>query len=271
MSAAFSACAFALIFGATAAATAHSEIASFPPPQQLACLARHYSLTSVLDRDAWVAVLPGGRRVPFDDGRNKSFDQRLAEPDLKDIFLIPYRPGPIRPVDIENEDPGRVRVEALFAATYGAPAEAAAAQVCVRFLGTPIRVHKKIAPALARVAERLAKARDAELGLGPFLRRNSGGFAARKIAGTDRISAHSFGIAIDLDKSESDYWRWQKRPPLRWRNRFPQAIVDAFEAEGFIWGGRWYHYDTMHFEYRPELFGPPCREPIRAASDTRLR
>ena len=41
----------------------------------------------------------------------------------------------------------------------------------------------------------------------------------------------------------------------RWRNRFPQAIVDAFEAEGFIWGGRWYHYDTMHFEYRPELFG----------------
>jgi len=23
----------------------------------------------------------------------------------------------------------------------------------------------------------------------------------------------------------------------------------------FIWRGRWYHYDTMHFEYRPELFG----------------
>jgi hypothetical protein len=22
---------------------------------------------------------------------------------------------------------------------------------------------------------------------------------------------------------------------------------------GFIWGGYWYHYDTMHFEYRPEL------------------
>jgi D-alanyl-D-alanine carboxypeptidase len=24
---------------------------------------------------------------------------------------------------------------------------------------------------------------------------------------------------------------------------------------GFIWGGKWYHYDTMHFEYRPELMG----------------
>ena len=22
---------------------------------------------------------------------------------------------------------------------------------------------------------------------------------------------------------------------------------------GFIWGGKWYHYDTMHFEFRPEL------------------
>ena len=31
------------------------------------------------------------------------------------------------------------------------------------------------------------------------------------------------------------------------------AEVDAFEAEGFIWGGRWYHFDSLHFEYRPEL------------------
>ena len=34
--------------------------------------------------------------------------------------------------------------------------------------------------------------------------------------------------------------------------------VDAFEAEGFIWGGRWYHFDTMHFEYRPELLDGSC-------------
>ncbi len=30
-------------------------------------------------------------------------------------------------------------------------------------------------------------------------------------------------------------------------------IVKELEKYGFIWGGRWYHYDTMHFEYRPEL------------------
>ena len=30
-------------------------------------------------------------------------------------------------------------------------------------------------------------------------------------------------------------------------------IVRAFEAEGFIWGGKWHEYDLMHFEYRPEI------------------
>jgi hypothetical protein len=35
---------------------------------------------------------------------------------------------------------------------------------------------------------------------------------------------------------------------------FPQPIIEAFERHQFIWGGKWYHFDTMHFEYRPGLF-----------------
>jgi hypothetical protein len=27
----------------------------------------------------------------------------------------------------------------------------------------------------------------------------------------------------------------------------------VFEKHGFVCGGKWYHFDTMHFEYRPEI------------------
>ena len=52
------------------------------------------------------------------------------------------------------------------------------------------------------------------------------------------------------DSDASDYWRWSKSG---WHNRIQIEIARVFERHGFIWGGRWYHYDTMHFEYRPEL------------------
>jgi hypothetical protein len=66
---------------------------------------------------------------------------------------------------------------------------------------------------------------------------------------------HAYGAAIDIGARYSDYWVWaQSRGDLPYRNRIPEEIVEAFEAEQFIWGGKWYHYDTMHFEYRPELF-----------------
>jgi hypothetical protein len=83
-----------------------------------------------------------------------------------------------------------------------------------------------------------------------------GGFAWRPVRGTSRPSAHSFGIAVDLGGARADYWRWTRPLPdgsRPWRNRLPLAIVDVFERHGFIWGGKWHHFDTMHFEYRPEL------------------
>jgi hypothetical protein len=226
------------------------------PPPQLACLARYYRVEPIQRDGAWFGKLPDGKQIPFDDGQSKTFEERLASPDLKDIFVVPYQPGPIVAVEEAEHDPGRFRVEALLRASFGD--RPAAEQTQARFLGMPVRVHKKIAPALARVEARLTMAREGDATLRPFLHRLSGGFVDRNIAGTARKSAHAFGIALDLDKSKSDYWRWQIRGPHRWRNRIPQAIVDAFEAEGFIWGGRWYHYDTMHFEYRPELLDPSC-------------
>jgi hypothetical protein len=248
------------VFAAVLAAllAAEGDAAATSVPGQLECIARTYNVKPANIGGQWFALLPDGKRIPFDDGKAKSFDEKLASPDVEDLFSIPYRRGPIYGVREENDDPGRIRIEPILAATYGGD-HVAAQQIRMRFLGLPVRVHRLIASALGRVAARLEEARKHDRSLDPFLHRLSGGFAERKIAGTDRTSAHAFGIAIDLDKSMSDYWRWQKTKPIRWRNRIPQAIVDAFEAEGFIWGGRWYHYDTMHFEYRPELLDDRCR------------
>ena len=92
-------------------------------------------------------------------------------------------------------------------------------------------------------------------GLRSYLFHLGGSYNRRPIAGTDRLSPHSWGLAIDLHKGK--YWRWGRNVGpmelLALQTNYPWEIVGAFEEQGFIWGGKWYHYDTMHFEYRPEL------------------
>ena len=34
---------------------------------------------------------------------------------------------------------------------------------------------------------------------------------------------------------------------------YPKELVRVMEDRGFIWGGKWAHFDYLHFEYRPEL------------------
>jgi hypothetical protein len=56
--------------------------------------------------------------------------------------------------------------------------------------------------------------------------------------------------------SSYSYWRWSGRAEGAagaYRNRYPEGLVRAMERRGFIWGGKWHHFDGMHFEYRPEM------------------
>lgn len=97
-----------------------------------------------------------------------------------------------------------------------------------------------------------------------YLERPGGSYYWRKIEGESSLSSHSFGIAIDINLRYSNYWLWDyqktnkpiselRNHRLSYQNRIPMEIVRIFENEGFYWGGRWYFYDTMHFEYRPDL------------------
>jgi len=86
-----------------------------------------------------------------------------------------------------------------------------------------------------------------------YLVPSAGTYNCRMIAGTDQRSMHAWGAAIDISTSQADYWRWAGGENAGYRNRIPFEIVEIFERHGFIWGGKWRHFDTMHFEYRPEL------------------
>jgi hypothetical protein len=224
-------------------------------PTALSCLARHYPVKVAFENDSWVLRLASGSNVLYDDRKEKTFEQRLESPDVQDAFFQKYSTGPIAPVNTENHDPGRIRITALLDATYGNP-PANSTLVRVSFLGQPLRVHKALSLPLQRIQAKLIVALKKDPKLQRYLQRFSGAYNRRLIAGTDRISAHAYGIAIDLDASLGDYWRWSR--VKGWQNQIPQPIVDAFESEGFIWGGRWYHYDTLHFEYRPELLDESC-------------
>ena len=83
----------------------------------------------------------------------------------------------------------------------------------------------------------------------------AGTYNCRVIAGP-AVSAHGHGIAIDIARSTRRLLALVEAGAdgsYAYKNSIPMEIVRIFEKHGFIWGGRWYHYDTMHFEYRPEL------------------
>lgn len=211
--------------------------------------------------DGGYVVWRDGTRTAIDDGRGiKTFDALLETPDLADIFAIPYPRGEPAPPSV-NADPGRARPDRFFDRMYGNCRKGEVDKNLVEIAWLRTRGHSKIKiTRINGVAEKLS-AVSAELdalprSFDPYLKPIAGTYACRVIAGTDRLSTHGHGIAIDLPLRHAHYWRWSKPDSAgryAWRNEIPIEIVRIFERHGFIWGGRWYHYDTMHFEYRPEL------------------
>ncbi|NDV95808.1 M15 family peptidase [Dysgonomonas sp. 521] len=204
-------------------------------------------------------IMKDGRTVQYNEGGHKTHQQLINSNDIGDIFTYPYIKGKVKDIE-KGYDPGRIRSEELLRKMYGSTSaevqnDLVTISWCPKLVGQKLKVTK-----INGVAKQLQKVSD-ELDEHPELRDylySSETFNWRKVRGSGRLSAHSFGIAIDLNTKYSNYWQWDCRctsedTDLGYKNRIPQLIVDIFEKHGFIWGGKWYHYDTMHFEYRPEL------------------
>lgn len=107
-----------------------------------------------------------------------------------------------------------------------------------------IRLHKKCAESFSRIAEAAWAFADKSQKLISYFGLDlcGGGYNYRTMRSWNTLSMHAFGAAIDFDPD---------------RNRFgdstPQfgefsRIVEFFEREGWVWGGRWKKKDGMHFQ-----------------------
>jgi peptidoglycan LD-endopeptidase CwlK len=254
---------FALGCGAAFHAWVPAQADTVPP--KAAAILRAYPDFFIAYRNN-LLIWRDGSPIIFDDGLTKTFEQRLANADPQDELYQVYPTGPNSySPSAPDFDPGRFRCTALFKKMYGATAAEVESHLTnIPWLPRSTRATVRITTIngvdrkLAAVSDELDQLPDEEK---KYVLKTAGTFNWRPIAGTNQLSAHSFGIAIDINSDYSDYWRWEGASASGrshpYRNRIPHRIVEIFERHGFIWGGKWSHFDTMHFEYRPELLNPP--------------
>jgi len=121
----------------------------------------------------------------------------------------------------------------------------------LRFAGKPlrsIRIHRKCGASLSRVFSHIHEAAKGDQktiddwGVSVF----GGSYNYRLTRGGTLLSMHAYGCAIDLDPVRNAFHDVTPNflhPPAH-------VVVEAFESEGWIWGGRWggRACDGMHFQ-----------------------
>ncbi len=302
------------------------NLVEYNPVQKCEVVAEAYpEAVSSFDQAGNLVFLKNGRVLYCENPssynlNNKSeYLAQLNDVSVSDILSQSYPDSYSAPVFKYNESPGRIRSDQVFLNTYldieklpesvlGITAKDSFSSsdlntlnrylreeiIEVDFLGFKIPFNKRnsAAESLRRVNDRLLNEAPESATWIKNNRNMAGGFNLRYISGTNRLSAHSWGIAIDFTLKRASenlnfndsYWKWVSRciAPLRCpeprtrgsveaRNQasekelevlivedrfdhFPEEVVRVFAEEGFIWGGHWHHFDTMHFEYRPEFF-----------------
>jgi hypothetical protein len=124
------------------------------------------------------------------------------------------------------------------------------------FLNLPVRVHRKILPALQCVEAEIRVA----CANSTYKPAHLSGLRTRNTYGGGEISNHMFGLAVDIDPARNRCCGcvapWSNDPKCRIhttdpyaRAELPRCWVSAFEKFGFYWLGLDEMQDTMHFEF----------------------
>ena len=236
-------------------------------------------------RDGDWALLVGERWFYWSEGRLLPDEMREYSEDFTAMGFYGYTVGEHQPPEISEEFEAAMRKRAaegngepmwlstgrhqeFYEALYefnNAP-EADRTVQSTTFLGRRTRVHPMIVEPLISVETDIRAAMQEDPQVRKFVDNISSvsGFHWREILGSISRSYHAYGTAVDLLPHRYDgfgYWRWAQQsgiqewwalPPDR-RHSVPDAVVDAFEHHGFVWGGKWIGFDPVHFEYRPEV------------------
>jgi hypothetical protein len=206
-----------------------------------------------------------GRAIHFQDGRMLGRG-RLGEPELCDPIFYEYSLEPLTQPPPAAELPTYCTdvAESLWGRTEG---EIRRHGRSATFLGHRMFLNEVVLRPLAAVEADILQLSRRDPPVAQWMEQLdvTYSFIVRDIAATQTPSYHGWGLAIDLVPTSYEgrqvYWRWSSvfdregwhEIPVEQRWSPPESVVAAFERHGFVWGGKWSHFDTIHFEYRPEI------------------
>ncbi|MDP4179225.1 MAG: M15 family metallopeptidase [Bacillota bacterium] len=202
-------------------------------------------------------IMKSGQKILYDDKKNKSFDEKFQNPDLQDMMEQIYPLTAINKVSEKNFDPGRIRVYSLLSEVYGLSRKSIETNLVNTNLGYryyQFNKSNKAADSLKNAMSEIVPLANSRKDVGGCLYPSCGTYNYRVISGTNKLSPHAYGIAIDLARDKRDYWKWASPEEGSKRiEAYPKDMVEILEKNNFVWGGKWSHFDTLHFEYRPEI------------------
>ena len=233
---------------------------------EVAALLAEYKIfiSEVAQKDDDVGFLIGGKWIYFYGGRMLTEKSSLNEDKYQSIFydyaigkiekLPGYQELTLRSSDFLDHLFGTSEIELRTQCDW------------VPFLEHKAYMNHFCEEALSNVEEEILKAAQTDQEVQAFIDNLDTifSFQLRNIRGTNNVSYHSYGLALDLvptsyNKKHAN-WKWSTALvdewhtiPLEERWSPPQKVIDAFEKNGFVWGGKWSHFDNIHFEYAPEI------------------
>ncbi len=221
-------------------------------------------IQSAEEQDGDIVFIINGRKIYYCGGKMLSEANLERAEDFSSIFFD-YKKGEINSLPSFRELPRR---SSDFLDSMFGRSEREIRKHCrlISFLGHKAFLNDICVDAIKKVEKQILESARRDRDVEKYLKdiKIVYSFLKKEVVGSDNMSYHSYGLAVDIVPESYNgkhvYWKWSRVYNDRWyeiplgrRWSPPQPVIDAFEKNGFIWGGKWYHFDTIHFEYRPEI------------------